>query len=89
MNYAVGIHSSQRVWDAEGVWIKPMSVEGLVACIPDEEFQRLLVAQRHERPRALRTLLRERPAGDVAEEGTGASAEGALAHGADVRGSEG
>ena len=41
MNYAVGIHSSQRVWDADSVWIKPMSVEALVACMPDEEFQRL------------------------------------------------
>ncbi len=41
MNYAVGIHSSQRVWDAQGVWIKPMTVEALVACIPDEEFLRL------------------------------------------------
>lgn len=30
-----------RVWDVGGVWIKPMSVEALVACIPDEEFHRL------------------------------------------------
>lgn len=41
MHFAVGILSSQRVWDLEGVWIKPMSVEALVNCMPEREFQRL------------------------------------------------
>ena len=41
MKYAVGIHSSQKVWDAEGVWTEPMSVEEMVAYMPRRSFRRL------------------------------------------------
>ena len=41
MKYAVGIHASQRVWDAEGAWTAPKTVRKLVADLPPRSFRRL------------------------------------------------
>lgn len=41
MKYAVGIHATQRVWDAEGVWTEPMAVQELVGYMPRRSFRRL------------------------------------------------
>lgn len=41
MKFAVGIHSTQHVWDAEGVWTEPMTVQELVGYMPRRSFRRL------------------------------------------------
>lgn len=41
MKYAVGVHSTQRIWDVEGVWTKPMRLGDLVAYMPPRSFRRL------------------------------------------------
>ncbi|MEZ4407746.1 MAG: IS701 family transposase [Polyangiales bacterium] len=41
MNYAVGIHRSQRIWDARGVWTAPMTVAELCGYLSGRSFKRL------------------------------------------------
>lgn len=41
MNYAVGVHRSQPVWDRGGVWTAPMSAGELASYLPGTRYRRL------------------------------------------------
>lgn len=41
MDYGVGIHSSQRIWDAEGVWTEPMTVGEVAAMTERKRWRRI------------------------------------------------
>lgn len=41
MRYGVGVHSTQKVWDAGGIWTKPMTAAEYAQCVPNEEFRRI------------------------------------------------
>lgn len=41
MYYAVGVHETQRVWDADGVWTAPMSVETYASFLGPDDFRRI------------------------------------------------
>jgi SRSO17 transposase len=41
MHYAVGIHETQRIWDADGTWTEPMSVEDYVSFLGPSDFRRI------------------------------------------------
>lgn len=41
LRYGVGIHSTQKVWDADGVWLSPMTVAEYAACVPAARFRRI------------------------------------------------
>ncbi|MFO0646565.1 MAG: IS701 family transposase [Polyangiales bacterium] len=41
LRYGLGIHSTQKVWDAAGIWLSPMTVAEYAACVPKQEFRRI------------------------------------------------
>lgn len=41
MGYGVGVHSTQRVWDAAGAWCESMSAADYAACVPAADFRRI------------------------------------------------
>jgi hypothetical protein len=41
MHYAVGIHETQHIWDADGTWTEPMSVEEYVSFLGASDFRRI------------------------------------------------
>lgn len=41
LRYAVGVHSTQAVWDAAGVWTAPMTAAEYAACVPAKSFRRI------------------------------------------------
>jgi SRSO17 transposase len=40
LQYGVGVHATQRVWDGEGVWTEPMTVRALADLTPAADFRR-------------------------------------------------
>jgi SRSO17 transposase len=41
MRYGVGVHPTQRVWDAEATWITPMTAAEYAACVPAKNYRRI------------------------------------------------
>lgn len=41
MHYALGIHETQRIWDADGTWIEPMSVKEYASYLGPSDFRRI------------------------------------------------
>jgi SRSO17 transposase len=41
MRYGLGVHSTQRVWDAAGAWSDSMTAADYAACVPAEDFRRI------------------------------------------------
>jgi SRSO17 transposase len=45
MDYGVGIHSTQKIWDAEGVWTQPLTVAEVAAMTERKRWRRLVWKQ--------------------------------------------
>ena len=41
MRYGVGIHPTQKVWDAEGTWTEAMTAAEYAACVPAKNYRRI------------------------------------------------
>lgn len=41
LRYGVGVHATQPVWDAAGVWTAPMTAAAYAACVPARQFRRI------------------------------------------------
>lgn len=41
MRYAVGIHPTQKVWDAAGTWISALTAAEYAACVPAKSYRRI------------------------------------------------